>query len=831
MPTGDTEVPLLKEILVQIGGASSTAQAADTTVPILKQIVSYYGEPTLTLGDDWIPLLKQWVSWLGGDPVNSGDTEVPLLTAIYELSGGTYDASLTTEVPLLRGILGVIGSSSGGVIANWLATTGLTGNPISAWTDGTNILTAAGGGRPAVGTSFKTGESVDFNGTSNGMAMMTNPITSLVGSLGLVIKPTDALTYSAIIGSNAGSTVYAIVFVENNTIGIVFKNGGSEYFLTGAITINDGVEYQLLITFDGATWTLYVDGVADVLTPSGGSSSQQHWFNDSELLVGCDRPTVALDDFFTGPIGVIRFWNSVLTAGQRTAWNTYADDTWLSPIGGLPVNTVLPAITGSQTIGATLTCGTGTWTNSPTITYQWKRNGVNIGGETASTYVIAGTTGRLSCYVTGTNGAGASTVRASTGIARQFFLSGDSLIAPPGVTTAIQNAIDAEYGAGKFQVYNMAHSGENITQMDTRAASEIDPNIDVGWGVSWFFEYANSCLGLQGVTTPGSAVASLLYTFGENRAAAGAVPIYSTSPYYNPWSSTPSYDPTVADAAGDLVRSNYLSHGGVAFTELSTSTFHDNIEANDGIHWTSAIYTALADAVVDSMLAADLVGDCGGIPIFTEDYTHLKVFSGSAGGTGSAYVYDPVTPLQGTPDPVGGVFLVLTNSGDWTGGTMLIDGFIADFPTVDGLQNLFHGASSPGLTAITGGAYSPSYATENRHEVSQITVNFADTAGDLNSKYFGIYDSNGSVGVYLNNGSGTPPAGVDRSLSVSYANNDSAATIAGKILAAMVSDGAWLMSTGGGTTQFYSGDVLSGIRSNIFSPDGTFTVATRVNGN
>lgn len=69
-----------------------------------------------------------------------------------------------------------------------------------------------------------------------------------------------------------------------------------------------------------------------------------------------------------------------------------------------PVNSVLPAITGTKTVGQTLTCSTGTWSKSPTFTYQWRRNGSKIAGATASTRVLAaGDLGALmSCTVTAT---------------------------------------------------------------------------------------------------------------------------------------------------------------------------------------------------------------------------------------------------------------------------------------------------------------------------------------------------------------------------------------------------------------------------------------------
>ena len=51
-----------------------------------------------------------------------------------------------------------------------------------------------------------------------------------------------------------------------------------------------------------------------------------------------------------------------------------------------PLNTVAPVISGTASVGQTLTVTSdGTWTNTPTsYTYQWRRAGVAITGETRS---------------------------------------------------------------------------------------------------------------------------------------------------------------------------------------------------------------------------------------------------------------------------------------------------------------------------------------------------------------------------------------------------------------------------------------------------------------
>ena len=64
-----------------------------------------------------------------------------------------------------------------------------------------------------------------------------------------------------------------------------------------------------------------------------------------------------------------------------------------SPCAGCtaPVNLTFPTISGLPVVGQTLTGGDGTWSGTAPITYsyQWKRDGVDIVGETNNTYRLA----------------------------------------------------------------------------------------------------------------------------------------------------------------------------------------------------------------------------------------------------------------------------------------------------------------------------------------------------------------------------------------------------------------------------------------------------------
>jgi hypothetical protein len=86
--------------------------------------------------------------------------------------------------------------------------------------------------------------------------------------------------------------------------------------------------------------------------------------------------------------------------------------------GAAPVNTVAPVVSGTATVGQTLTTTNGTWTGSPapSFTYQWQRTGVNIGAATSSTYVLvaADYANTIRCVVKATNSIAPSGVTANS---------------------------------------------------------------------------------------------------------------------------------------------------------------------------------------------------------------------------------------------------------------------------------------------------------------------------------------------------------------------------------------------------------------------------------
>jgi hypothetical protein len=103
----------------------------------------------------------------------------------------------------------------------------------------------------------------------------------------------------------------------------------------------------------------------------------------------------------------------VVTA-TNSAGSATAASAQTATIAGAPVNSALPAISGTARVGSTLTATDGTWSGSPTFTRRWQRCGTtcaDIAGATGSTYLlVAADAGqKLQVVVTATNSAGSAT--------------------------------------------------------------------------------------------------------------------------------------------------------------------------------------------------------------------------------------------------------------------------------------------------------------------------------------------------------------------------------------------------------------------------------------
>jgi hypothetical protein len=248
------------------------------------------------------------------------------------------------------------------------------------------------------------------------------PVTGDVGhTLACIVTATNT-SGSASATSTATSAVIAVPVAPSNTVAPA---------LTSTTPI-PGVSLSTSTgTWNGAptpTYT-YQWKYADTGTSIGGATSSSY-----TPVLGDVGHTLKCDVTATNSAGAA-------TASSNTSGAVTAS---------LPVNTVVPTISGTPAVGSVLTGTNGTWTGtpSPTFTYQWiwGDTGAPIGGATSITYTaVLGDVGHtLKIQVTGTNTSGNSTGTSAATAAVTNSISPPSgavgiWFAPDGVGKVIPN--------------------------------------------------------------------------------------------------------------------------------------------------------------------------------------------------------------------------------------------------------------------------------------------------------------------------------------------------------------------------------------------------------
>jgi hypothetical protein len=195
--------------------------------------------------------------------------------------------------------------------------------------------------------------------------------------------------------------------------------------------------------------------------------------------------------------------------------------------GNTPVNTVAPAITGTAQEGQTLTCSTGTWSGSPSYTYQWKRNGSNIGSATNSTYtlVTADVGQSIKCTVTATNFIGSAsadsntvTPTSSTDADAQAFITA-AAITDPTQQAAINTLVVDLKG---YNVWSKLIALYPFIGGSASSHSYNLKNISVGQ-LTYSSGVSHGVLGIKGNTTSfaNTGLRSSTMGIGQNDASAG----------------------------------------------------------------------------------------------------------------------------------------------------------------------------------------------------------------------------------------------------------------------------------------------------------------------
>lgn len=167
--------------------------------------------------------------------------------------------------------------------------------------------------------------------------------------------------------------------------------------------------------------------------------------------------------------------------GRKTGYTTIAKVSAAKPVEGL-LTPAIPTVTGTPTIGRTLTAVTGAWSPAPVIlTYQWLRDGVAVSGANTSTYVTqsADAAKGLSVRVTGSKAGYTPSTRTSSSVIVKLALTatptptitgnaveGQALSATAGSWSPAPVALRFQWLSNGSAISGAATSSYSLTSVD-----------------------------------------------------------------------------------------------------------------------------------------------------------------------------------------------------------------------------------------------------------------------------------------------------------------------------------------------------------------------------
>lgn len=239
------------------------------------------------------------------------------------------------------------------------------------------------------GAPLCSGEALNFNGTTSG-ATGSLPTTATANvTLEAWVKWDGGGSGNQMIVLNGNSSTSGYGLFQNSGTLTVVAGGAST--MTSSYTLTPGVWTHVAAVADGSdNWTLYVNGVPNVLSPSTGNPNTPA----GTFSVGTDQAGI---ETFSGVIDEVKVWTTARTNTQVTA-DMLACNT--SPQAGLAGYWKFDEGTGTTTADAsgnshTLTLTNTTWVAATELlsTYAWNFGDgtpVSMLNNVAHTYTATG---------------------------------------------------------------------------------------------------------------------------------------------------------------------------------------------------------------------------------------------------------------------------------------------------------------------------------------------------------------------------------------------------------------------------------------------------------
>lgn len=209
-----------------------------------------------------------------------------------------------------------------------------------------------------------------------------------------------------------------------------------------------------------------ISGVPNVGSPltamhtiNTGAIYTYQWFANGVAIPGATKKTLTLPATVEGKA------ISVRVIGTKSHFLT----TTRTSVATVKVmRSASPKITGSATVGRTLTASPGSWTTGTTFTYQWYRNAVAIAGATGQTYqlVAADRDARITVRAQGRKTGYATVTRPSAATTLIAKISYPTITGTAVVGSAL-TAVPGEWTPGTVLRYQWHANGKPIAGATT----------------------------------------------------------------------------------------------------------------------------------------------------------------------------------------------------------------------------------------------------------------------------------------------------------------------------------------------------------------------------
>lgn len=235
------------------------------------------------------------------------------------------------------------------------------------------------------------------------LAVVNRPVTALASpKWGIAMTHANAygLQASSCPGGHESLPGEAACGVDPNTgSGTTFvqESGFNAYIIHVKNASSTGLGAGTTLKCEPGTW-------------QEGPTFSYHWLRNGTLIGGAEAAeyTVTAED--AGKAVQCQVTGTNVSGAANTV--TKAAVVEPPPAAEPPTSTSLPTVAKESTtvpVGVTLTCLSGSWTDTPTFVYQWLRNGVAIPGAASASHTTtdADLGNSLQCQVTATNAGGA----------------------------------------------------------------------------------------------------------------------------------------------------------------------------------------------------------------------------------------------------------------------------------------------------------------------------------------------------------------------------------------------------------------------------------------